>query len=176
MLPSPFHNLRKALGSLVTEADYKRPSGAPITKASGGLNMRKCMCGRCLGKVTDAIGLWWQNLRPRGHPGGHPVSTPSCCSSHRYPSVIQLQKLHVPSRAANSSPRVAAQHLVEHYRGGSTPNHGAFRRSSFWSSKFRQRPAQAEAKLFILASGRCRARRWRYSGPQGEPFRGPHLL
>lgn len=37
MLPSPFHNLRKALGSLVTGKDYKGPSGVPITKDFGVL-------------------------------------------------------------------------------------------------------------------------------------------
>jgi hypothetical protein len=107
--------------SLVTEQDYKRPSGAPITKASGHSICESACVAGALGKVTDATGLSWQNLRPGGHPGGHPVSTPSRCSSHRYrPQLVQqLQpqgsfRAPVPPLAANSSALVAALVAAHH--------------------------------------------------------------
>lgn len=71
--------------------------------------MRMCMCGRCLGKVTDATGLSWQNLRPGGHPGWHLVSTPSRCSSHRYrPRLVQQLQARAASELPSSSQQLCS--------------------------------------------------------------------
>lgn len=156
MLPSPFHNLRKALGSLVTGKGYKRPSGAPITKDLGVLCevhvwpvplqpfSGSKVPGAFLGKVTSAIGASRGRICVQeGTLEGHPVSTPSCCSSHRYRN---------PTAPTPTSERLSTKAPVElwwlpmafHFSralpGWIDSNHGAIRRTSFWSSKSNKGP------------------------------------